>query len=454
MKNKLFNCLILFLFPMLLFAQETPTYRIYKTNEYMTELKKDRSTLNKLSQLERDMNKTLRFIDYNFFTLPIVFHVLYNEESEKVSEDKIKIQVDVLNEAFSNGSFETAVKLIDGKDRRNVSAFRTVREDTRVQFCFPTENPQNKPSTGINYIATDVAEWTDFFSMKEKKTGEKPWNTDKYINVWVVNLPDTTAGFAQMPNGPKEFDGIVIDHSYITNINRRDSSDTQNPYHRGHTLTHLIGNYLGLLPLWGEFQCGDDYIDDTPIHNAPNFVCPEVNHISLCSGNPTEMSNNFMDNTYDDCLEMFTVGQMQRIQKVLHPKGPRGKLGKGNVEIPCRDTLSTNNLLIAESRNNTLEDSLEIIDAPKERHPFRSNLHIRPNPTKDFFYINLQAAATIQSDQYSIEVYNLTGQLIHQIRDAAVQSTLTVSVDNWPAGLYIVKARMGNQSFSQRVVVQ
>ncbi|MEM6321312.1 MAG: zinc-dependent metalloprotease [Bacteroidota bacterium] len=464
MKNiKPFIGLVLLLFPLLLSAQEKPrtNYRFYKTIEYMATLKKDKSTFNQLSQVERDMKKTLRFIDYNFFTLPVVFHVLYENEAERVSEEKIYLQLEVLNEAFSNGGYETTTKLIDGKDRRKIRDFRTLREDTRVKFCLPApvKNVASEidlgVNVGINYIPTKVEKWEDFFSMKERKTGAAPLITDKYINIWVVDLPDGNSGFAQMPNGPKKYDGIVIDYAYINSIGRPDSSNAESPYHRGHTLTHLMGNYLGLLPLWGEKPCQDDYVSDTPIHNGPNFRCPEVNHISLCNGNPTEMSNNFMDNTFDDCLEIFTAGQMQRIQRVLHPKGPRGKLGNGNIKLLCRDSVPVIiDSLVANERAKPEEIIVEDLPVIDVQHPFKSSLLIRPNPTRDFFRVNLQKASSVVATQYSIQVFNLTGQLVHQVLDVDVQSTLSIQVTDWQPGLYIVKATTGHHSFSQRVVVQ
>lgn len=427
--------LIIGLFPLSLLAQDI-TYRSYKTNEYMAELKKDVNTLNKLSQLERDMNKTLRFIEYNFFTVPIVFHVLYENESQMISQEKLAEQVQILNEAFSNGSSESVTPIIQGKDRRNLEGYKLIREDTRVQFCFPAEDPQNKATTGINYESTSTSEWSDYYSMKDKKTGVKPWNTEKYINVWVVNLPDTVSGYAQMPNGPKELDGIVIDYSYISNIGNANS-----PYNKGYTLAHLMGNYLGLLPLWGSRPCGDDYVDDTPIHNAPNFDCPRVNHVSSCNGNVTEMTNNFMDNTFDACLEMFTAGQMRRIQKVLHPKGPRGKLGV-DKKTQCADDL----LFAANSREDMKKDE------PNSLH--KNTINIRPNPVSDAFYVQLQIDNTQKIEHCSIEVYSIGGQLVHQISRAVPQSEFTINVQDWIPGIYVVKAYLGNESFSKRVVVQ
>ena len=36
------------------------------------------------------------------------------------------------------------------------------------------------------------------------------------------------------------------------------------PFNKGRTATHEIGHWLGLRHLWGDAECGDDGISDTP----------------------------------------------------------------------------------------------------------------------------------------------------------------------------------------------
>lgn len=126
-----------------------------------------------------------------------------------------------------------------------------------------------------------------------------------------------------MPGGPEETDGIVIDYQFFGTI-----GTSREPYNDGKTLTHLVGSYLGLYELWNEERpCWDDYVNDTPIHNAPNYgPTNEYKHVSTCPGNPVEMSMNFMDNSDDEYLYLFTAGQMMRIHAVLTKGGPRHKL--------------------------------------------------------------------------------------------------------------------------------
>ena len=107
----------------------------------------------------------------------------------------------------------------------------------------------------------------------------------------------------QWTNQP-ETSGIVINISVFAN---GIGSHTE-----GKALTHLIGNYLGLYPLTGEHQCGDDYVDDTPIHPIQIPECFEEDVISSCD-NKKILVNNFMAYSPDTCKDSFTIGQWKRM---------------------------------------------------------------------------------------------------------------------------------------------
>ena len=131
--------------------------------------------------------------------------------------------------------------------------------------------------------------------LMEATGGSTTWDSEKYLNIWVVSFPDSISGYAQMPAGPAVTDGIVIDARYF---GKKGTTDKDFPYTEGKTLTHLLGSYLNVYELWSKTrQCGDDGVDDTPIQNAPTLGCVDYRHVSTCDGNPVAMSMNFMDNT-------------------------------------------------------------------------------------------------------------------------------------------------------------
>ena len=82
------------------------------------------------------------------------------------------------------------------------------------------------------------------------------WNSFQYFNIWTVKRfapqddGNTLLGYAQFPNtGSMSTDGVVLLSSQMVS---------------GGTLTHEVGHWLGLRHTWGDSDCGDDGIKDTP----------------------------------------------------------------------------------------------------------------------------------------------------------------------------------------------
>src|SRR5205085_4332233 len=99
------------------------------------------------------------------------------------------------------------------------------------------------------------------------------------------------------------------------------------PYDKGRTATHEIGHYFNLRHIWGDSNCGNDLVDDTPIHNTYNFGCPSFPDNSSCGGTVHPMMTmNYMDYTDDPCMFMFTNGQKTRMQATYAVGGPRASM--------------------------------------------------------------------------------------------------------------------------------
>lgn len=145
-------------------------------------------------------------------------------------------------------------------------------------------------------------------------------NPTENLNIWVVNYlsQGKYLGFAQFPGGDPATDGVVIGHNFFGR-----TGVVSAPYNLGRTATHEVGHWMNLRHIWGDANCGNDEVADTPLHNAYNFGCPVYPHYSTCAGTPVEMTMNYMDYTDDACMFMFTEGQKGRSLAVFASDGPR-----------------------------------------------------------------------------------------------------------------------------------
>jgi len=331
-------------------------------------------------------------------TLSLVFHIVYPKRKEAPSRADIQWQVDQLNKHFSMAEF------YEKQAKYGVSKFDALAVDTEIRFCL--DKIFFSPSDSINF--------KDFQTIKNDKTkGAKAFKPQEYINIWVGKLADNS-GFSQMPGGIWETDGIVIDIDLF--------GPQPPPYHEGKTLTHLMGNYLGLRDIWGDGYCMDDGIADTPIHNAPNngHITNGQAHFSTCTDSGLEMYMNFMDNTEDSLLYMFTKGQKARMHEVLQTT--RNSL----LATKCKGNNKANGL--TEFRNQAvIDNALENID-----HPI---LTIFPNPGTDILNIQYQGKSEAP---YELTVQNILGETIFStiLPQNQVQQ---IEVTSWMPGIYLIR---------------
>ncbi len=300
---------ILLLFGLILFGTHLSGQKL--TRRYATQtvdkriLKEFPETIKEREKIEKQLRDFKISGKTENYIIPVVFHVVYKKGQAFPSVSQIKEQLSSLNSDFNT------IIINHPQEAYMKEKFSERASKTSISFCLAA--PQN--STGqqaVNYIQSSVDKWGTNDAIKSTATGRAdPWDTKKYLNIWVGHLADSVSGYAQLPGGPALTDGVVIDMRYFGPMGIV-------PYDKGRTLTHLAGNYLGLRDLWDETTpCGDDGVDDTPVHNAPNYGAPPYRHISLCHNFPVEMTMNFMDNTNDAAQYMFTYGQMYRMQAAL-----------------------------------------------------------------------------------------------------------------------------------------
>src|SRR5690606_8332747 len=136
--------------------------------------------------------------------------------------------------------------------------FKKVAADTRIEFCLAKVDPDGRATTGIVRTFTKKTQFMADDEVKfSSKGGSDAWDATKYLNIWVCNLFGRTLGYAVLPGGPLERDGVVMKYNVFGT-----TGAVSAPYNKGRTATHEIGHWLGLQHLWGSEVCGSDGIDD------------------------------------------------------------------------------------------------------------------------------------------------------------------------------------------------
>jgi len=267
-------------------------------------------------------------------TIPVVFHVVYQNATENISDAKLQSQLDVLNEDFRklNVDFSTVP-----------SAFQGVAADMEIQFCLATADASGNPTTGITRtLTTDTGFDTDDQVKYTAQGGQNAWDRNKFLNIWVCDMGAAgLLGYAQFPGGSAATDGVVLTYDAVGRIG------VFGAYNKGRTATHEVGHWLNLRHIWGDSNCGNDQVSDTPTQQTANYGCKNFPYVTCNNGPNGDMFMNFMDYGDDDCLKMFSNGQKTRSQSLFSTGGSRVSLLSSNAcsiapppTVACTDTLN------------------------------------------------------------------------------------------------------------------
>lgn len=255
-------------------------------------------------------------------SIPVVVHVLWNIAEQNISQEQIEDQIRILNEDFANTNSD---KLTSDHPFFGLGA-----GDTEITFCLASTDENGNETSGITRTQTDS---TQFVGMGNEKFGgsggKSGWDPERYLNFWICDLgaSEGTLGYATFPDElyfDPELDGVVCDYHAVGSIGTAGTGgfDWNDG---GRTATHEVGHWLNLSHIWGDEECGDDLVDDTPTAEGSNEECPTFPHnaFGYCSSSNAngEMYMNYMDYTDDECMNMFSKGQADRMVAALN--GPR-----------------------------------------------------------------------------------------------------------------------------------
>lgn len=256
------------------------------------------------------------------YTIPVVFHIVYNTAQENLSDELIEAQIETLNQDFRRQN-------PNADETRPV--FLDVAADAEMQFELASFDPEGNVTNGIVRTQTDRDSFIEFEldlagilaaaeacdiditqeltdedlecilgqidfggagdpveQINEVKSsltgGSDPWDQDRYLNIWVCNMSINLAGEAtpfilgfayppvEAPNWPDEavpdnvdaIDGVTV-HYQAIGPNNPDVGALADLNDQGRTIVHEVGHYLGLRHIWGDGDCSeDDGLSDTP----------------------------------------------------------------------------------------------------------------------------------------------------------------------------------------------
>ncbi len=275
------------------------------------------------------------------YNIPVVVHVVYNTTAQNISDAQVQSQIDVLNKDFQLNNADTT---------KIPSAFKSLTADCKIQFCLAKRDPSGAATTGIIHKSTTTTSFSSNDGVKYASSGgDNAWNSSQYLNLWVCNLGGGLLGYAQFPGGAAATDGVVILYSAFGN-----TGTVSAPYNLGRTATHEVGHWLNLRHIWGDASCGDDLVGDTPKQQTSNYGCPTYPHTTCSNGANGDMFMNYMDYVDDQCMQMFSIGQRDRIYAVLQSGGARASLASSlGCIAPTTTTCSTPANIAAASITQT-----------------------------------------------------------------------------------------------------
>ncbi|UOB15920.1 zinc metalloprotease [Abyssalbus ytuae] len=246
---------------------------------------------------------TKRIASDGVLEIPVVFHVIYRTSSENIPNSQLQDQLDILNEDFN----------MNNPGRNTI----------------PGEFTPVEANIGVRFVLQDVIRkynskrrWNPDDRMKfTSQGGSDVVNPQEYLNIWIVNnMPyqgGNILGYAQFPGGSWSTDGVVLDYR-VTGYTAWGFT--------GRTATHEVGHWMNLRHIWGDGGCGaSDFVADTPDSDGPSSGCPIYPQVN-CGTN--DMTMNFMDYSNDECMNMFTLGQKDRMMAVFANGGFREQMAQ------------------------------------------------------------------------------------------------------------------------------
>lgn len=222
-------------------------------------------------------------------TIPVAFHVVHKHGQGNLPREQIDAQMAVLNEGFAGSGFQFRLADVTRTDSpRWFTMFYAQGGDARFYRGSHKEIQMKKA-----------------LHQGDAQT----------LNIYTAALGKFLLGWAYFPTSftgddgeplPRFYDGVVIDYRSLP-------GGSFSVYNEGDTATHEVGHWLALYHTFSNgCQAPGDRVGDTPYEASPAFGCPEGR--DSCAAAGSDPIHNFMDYTYDSCMNHFTPGQNERMR--------------------------------------------------------------------------------------------------------------------------------------------
>lgn len=340
-------------------------------------------------------------------TIPVVVHVVYKNATENVSDAQIMSQIDALNRDYRKTNADFSL---------TPAAFQPLGADMDIAFCLASFDPNGNATTGITRTSTIIQSFDHSNEPKFTSTGGiENWDPAKYLNLWVCDLTGGLLGYATFPTNlatDPQLDGVVVDYAYFGTIGTATA-----PFHLGRTATHEVGHWLNLRHIWGDANCGDDFVNDTPTQQQANTGCPSFPTVTCSNGPNGDMFMNYMDYSDDGCLFLFTAGQKQRADATL---------------ATIRTGLATSN---------------GCGNATGISGPSASSFQFYPNPATDNVTVQFG-----DDETYTVNIFDVNGKVVFTAENN--KDKMSIPVSSWANGFYYAQFKNNKSTQTKKLVVR
>lgn len=277
----------------------------------------------KLLEAPSSGQKNFNVDEVTKYQIPVVVHIVHNGEDigvgSNISESQILSQIEVLNEDFRKLNADS-INIPD--------EFKHLYSDIGFEFVLAKRDLNNGSTDGITRAQGSQTSW-NFNSSSDniELKSHDYWPSEDYLNIWVTTLQSGQLGYAQFPetdildgvpsNSNAATDGVVITYNAFGSIAKDPTANLQEGFNLGRTSTHEIGHFFALNHMWGGGGCSsDDYVEDTPVSEEEYYNCQTLG-VSTTSCGSQDMFMNYMDYVDDDCMNIFSLGQKDRMVVII-----------------------------------------------------------------------------------------------------------------------------------------